>query len=98
MNSQDIVIRTERTLIDVVYEIDGKLTRLQQELEAFRQETRSAITELKAEQRVLNGKLEAQQSTLSFILFLLGLMFVGATILFVEQIGHLIDAKLAERR
>ena len=80
MNSRDIVIRTERTLEDAIYEINGKIDNLG----AILREQQEQLTSIKAEQRVITGRLDnledrlgTMQYTLNFSVAVGGLLLVA---------------------
>ena len=78
MQSQDLVIRTERSVIDVVLKLEQDIVILREEMRAgfeAAKDDRQAIREemgrqyviLTSNQGVLSGKLDNQKDTLSFM-------------------------------
>ena len=72
MNSNDIVIRTERTLNEIVIDIEGKITNISIELQEFRNSVSEKFTaqqkqidSLTAEIRVINERITSVNDRLA---------------------------------
>lgn len=79
MNSKDIVIRTERTLEDVIYEINGKIDSLAEVLRSQQEQ----LNGIKAEQRVINGRLNSLEDRLSTMQYTLNFAVTAWSLLLV---------------
>lgn len=86
MTSKDIVIRTERTLNEIVIDIEGKITNISLELQEFRNSVsekstarQKQIDSLTAEIRVINERITSVNDRLASMQYALswGVSFVS---------------------
>lgn len=67
MNSNDFVIRTERSVIDVVLSNEGKIDALRRDFEDFKRIHHEQYTVLTSNQQILSSKLDNLKDSMSLM-------------------------------
>ena len=67
MTSNDFVIRTERSVIDVVLSNEGKIDALRRDFEDFKNIHHEQYTVLTSNQQILSSKLDNLKDSMSFM-------------------------------
>lgn len=103
MNSNDLIIRTERSVIDVVLSNESEIKALRKDFEEFKIETRQNFTAIAHQQEILVSEIRGLDKTADRMInmFSLWLMFLTIAVAIAPMLKEFFvyrhDKNLSER-